>query len=120
MENLNVINFVNGLYELVKADLYMLLVNESSNKCEYKGKLTHVGQRKNGGLVNLNYLVVNSTNMGYSDLVQACCFSLNNMLKTDIMLWGKAEVVEEFYGISPKFDSAVQFEVSLKFKEESK
>ena len=119
MENLNVINFVGMLYELAKADLYMLLVNESSNKCEYKGKLTHVGERKNGGLVKLSYLVVNSTNMGYNDLVQACCFTLNNMLKTDIALWKKAEMIDEFYGISPKFDSAVQFELSLKWKAES-
>ena len=118
MESMNAIDFVGRLYELVKTDLYTLLVDGSTNKIDYKGKVSFIGRREAGGLVNIAYLLVNPTDMGYNELVQVCCFTLNNMLKHDIQMWKKADTVEEFYGISPKFDSSVQFELSLKWKAE--
>ena len=119
METINVIDFIGRLYETTKSDLYTLLVDGSTNKVDYNDKITFIGKRENAGLVSFHYLLVNPTNISYTELVQVCCLTLNHMLKQDIRLWGKAEVVEEFYGLFPKCDSNTEFELSLKFKAES-
>ena len=119
METINVIDFIGRLYETAKSDLHTLLVDGSTNKVDYKDKITFIGKRENAGLVVFNYLLVNPTNISYTELVQVCCLTLNNMLKQDIRLWGKAEVVEEFYGLYPNCDTNAEFELSLKFKAET-
>ena len=119
METINVIDFIGRLYETTKSDLYTLLVDGSTNKVDYNDKITFIGKRENAGLVSFEYLLVNPTNISYTELVQVCCLTLNHMLKQDIRLWGKAEVLEEFYGLSPKCDTNTAFELSLKFKAES-
>ena len=120
METLNTIDFIGRLYERAKSDLYVLLVNNSSNKLEYKGRVEYIGDRAMGGHVTISYLLVNPTSMDYTNLLSACCSTLNNLLKQDIRMWGKAELLDDFYGVAPKFESACHFELSLKFKEESK
>ena len=119
METTNVIDFIGRLYETVKSDLYTLLVDGSTNKVDYNDKVTFFGKGENVGLVSFEYLLVNPTNISYTELVQVCCLTLNHMLKQDIRLLGKAEVVEEFYGLFPKCDSNTGFELSLKLKAES-
>ena len=119
METTNVIDFIGRLYETVKSDLYTLLVDGSTNKVDYNDKVTFFGKGENAGLVSFEYLLVNPTNISYTELVQVCCLTLNHMLKQDIRLWGKSEAVEEFYGLFPNCDSNTGFELSLKFKAES-
>ena len=118
METLNIIDFIGRLYERAKSDLYVLLVNNSSNKLDYKGRVEYIGDRAMGEHVNISYSVVNPTSMDYTNLLTACCFTLNNLLKQDIRMWGKADALDEFYGIAPKIESACSFELSLKFKAE--
>ena len=116
METTNVIDFIGRLYETVKSDLYTLLVDGSTNKVDYNDKVTFFGKGENVGLVTFEYLLVNPTNISYIELVQACGLVLNHMLKQDIRLWGKAEIIEEFYGLSPMCDTNTGFTLSIKFK----
>ena len=120
METFIEIDFITRLYELVKTDLYTLLVDVSTNKLDYKGRVSFIGRRKAGGFASIKYSVADPTNLDYIGLLQVCHFAIDGMLMRDIKMWGKSDVVEDFYGFSPSVDTTTHFEISVKFKEESK
>ena len=120
MENFVELDFITRLYEMVKTDLYTLLVEESEDKLDYRGKPSFIGKRENGGFASFKYSVINPTNLSYIDLLKVCHSTIDVMLKRDIKMWDKADTVEDFYGYSPSVDTTTHFELSLKFKKESK
>ena len=115
MENFVELDFITRLYETVKTDLHMLLIEESENKLDYIGELNVVGD-KPCRFVTIEYSTVNPSKLEYIDVLGACQLTVNGMLRRDIKMWGKTEVVESFFGVSPKVDSTSRFKISLKLR----
>ena len=115
MKNLTEMDLVVRLYESIKTDLYTLLVGESEDKLDYIGELSILGD-KPSKFVSIDYSFVNPSELDYMGLLTACHLIINKMLKHDMLLWTKAIVVEEFFGVSPKVDSTTHLRVSLQVK----
>ena len=117
MENFAEIDFVTRLYEAAKADLYTLLVDGSTNKLEYTGNFDRVGG-ESSRFVTIEYTTIPTPGLDYISLLQVCHYTIIGMLKRDIKLWSKTELVEDFW-FSPKVHSTtlVSMSVALKAKD---
>ena len=113
MENFVEIDFITRLYESAKADLYTLLVDGSTNKLEYTGNFDRVG-----GFVTIEYTTIPTPGLDYISLLQVCRYAIIGMLKRDIKLWSKTELVEDFW-FFPKVNSTTLVSMSVALKAES-
>ena len=113
-ENSVEMNLVMHLYEVAKRDLYTLLVKGSTNKLDFVGEAMFLGT-----IVQFDYRRVNRTGLDYIGLLQMCQQTITPMLKNDIRLWGKTDVVDTFYSFSPNSNNLGKFELALTLKAES-
>ena len=114
MANSNDMNFILHLYKIAKRDLYTLLVKGSTNKLDFVGEAMFLGT-----IVQFDYRRVNRTGLDYIGLLQMCQQTITPMLKNDIRLWGKTDVVDTFYSFSPNSNNLGKFELALTLKAES-
>ena len=107
-------NLVMHLYEVAKRDLYTLLVKGSTNKLDFVGETMILGT-----IVQIDYRRVNRTGLDYIGLLQMCQQTITPMLKNDIRLWGKTDIIDTFYSFSPNSNVMGKFELALTLKAES-
>ena len=113
-ENSAEMNLIMHLYEVAKSDLYTLLVKGSTNKLDFVGETMFLDT-----IVRFDYRRVNRTGLDYVGLLQMCQQTITPMLKNDIRLWGKTDIVDTFYSFSPNSNNPGEFELALTLKAES-
>ena len=95
--------------EMAKSDLYILLVEGSKNKLDFIGEIKSLGS-----VINIYYRgIVNPAGLNYVDALHLCVTTVDKMLKNDIRLWGKTEIIDEFFGFSPNINRPNDYELSL-------
>ena len=113
-ENSVEMNLIMHLYEVAKRDLYTLLVKGSTNKLDFVGETMFLNT-----IVQFDYRRVNRTGLDYVSLLQMCQRTITPMLKNDIRLWGKTDIIDRFYSFSPNSNNLSEFELALTLKAES-
>ena len=109
MENNAELDFAIRMYEMVKGDLYTLLVEGSKNKLDFIGEIKSLGS-----VINIDYRgIVNPAGLNYDGALHLCITTVDKMLKNDIRLWGKTEIIDEFFGLTPKKYCPNDYELSL-------
>ena len=113
MENSVDMNFILHLYEIVKSDLYTLLIKGSKDELDYIGDVTFLGP-----IVNLEYRRANRSGLDFIGLLQVCQNTIDELLKNDMRMWGTTNRINKFYGFSPNSNYTNKFGLSLSLKKE--
>ena len=109
MANSNDMNFILHLYKIAKRDLYTLLVKGSKNKLDFIGEIKFIGS-----VISIEYRgIVNPAGLNYASALHLCVTTVDKMLKNDIRLWKKTEIMDEFFGFSPNINRPNDYELSL-------
>ena len=109
MENNAELDFAIRMYEMAKSDLYTLLVEGSKNKLDFIGEIELIGS-----VISIDYRgIVNPAGLNYASALHLCVTTVDKMLKNDIRLWKKTEIMDEFFGFSPNINRPNDYELSL-------